>query len=239
MIGRALSVAIRRAGAPAGIRFTERQLYYELCRVLLPVHHLPRSVPFTSVPALPYRSFRTVLARHGEIPGLLPAPRPVAPVGGHTTEPDLFDYGLPRLLVCQDPTIATMLHANDLPMESACPVVSAAELPPDPRLLAMLGRAGDSAIYLLHDADRTGLELVRRLAGMRIGIRIVPIGLRPRQAATLHLPRRRGGAEVAAINPATLLRGVHRMVRGVRRTKAQWSNLRQAKEIGFMTWPPA
>jgi hypothetical protein len=55
MIGRALSVAIERAGAPGGIRFTERQLYFELCRVLMPLGRMPRTVPFTSMALVPQR----------------------------------------------------------------------------------------------------------------------------------------------------------------------------------------
>jgi len=239
MIDRALRVAIERAGAPGGIRFTERQLYFELCRVLLPLGRLPRSVPFTSVAPVPQRVFRDALRRHGETPGLLTTSRRVGPMGGVTTEPDLFDYGLPRLLVCQDPAIADMLHANDLPMESACPVMSMAELPLDPRVLGMLALADESAIYLLHDADRTGLEMPERVRALVSGeVRIVPLGLQPRQAATMHLPRVRGAApELAAINPATLVRGVHRMVRGVRRDRPRWAELRRVKEVGFMTWP--
>jgi hypothetical protein len=235
MIGRALTVAISRAGAPAGIRFTERQLYFELCRVLLPVHRLPRSVPFTTIAPLPYAAFRSALAKYGPVPGLLTTTRPVIPLGSNTSAPDLFDYGLPRLLVCHDPTIANMLHANNLPMESACPVVSIKELPLDPRVLAMLTLAEDAAIYLLHDADRAGLEMPQHVDAPE-GVRVVPLGLRPQQAATLHL-HRRGAAELAAINPAMLLRGVHRMVRGVRRDRVRLADLRRAKDIGFLTWP--
>jgi hypothetical protein len=239
MIDRALRMAIERAGAPGGIRFTERQLYFELCRVLLPLGRVPRSMPFTSTTLVPQRIFRNSLRRYGEIPDLLTTSRRIVPVGDHTTETDLFDYGLPRPLVCQDPTIADMLHANDLPMESACPVVSMAELPLDPRVLGMLALAEDPAIYLLHDADRAGLEMpprVRELVPDQV--RIVALGLRPRQAATMHLPRVRGAApELAAINPAMLIRGVHRMVRGVRRDRPRWADLRRVKEIGFMTWP--
>ncbi len=162
-------------------------------------------------------------------------------MGSHTAEPDLFDYGLPRLLVCQDQAIADMLHANDMPMESACPVVSMQELPLDPRVLGMLALAEDAAIYLLHGADRAGLELPRRVRELVPDeVLIVPLGLRPRQATTMHLPRVRGAApELAAINPAMLLRGVHRMVRGVRRDRPRWADLRRVKEVGFMTWPRA
>jgi hypothetical protein len=258
LLDRALRVAVARAGAPGGLRFTERQLYYELCRVLRPWHRLPRRPAFTVAPPVSYRDFRAALRSPGDVPGLLPASTPPAgAVGRHTPEPDLFDYGLPRLLVCEPAGIADMLRANGLPMESACPVLDAAELPLDSRLGAMLARA-EGTIYLLHDASAAGLSFPSRLAGLTEvppGVRVAAIGLRPRQAAPLHLthgrgPVRRAGVpvggwelgwlargrfvEVAAVNPAVLLRTVHRLVRDVRPTRPQWT---VGREVGFLTWP--
>jgi hypothetical protein len=258
LLDRALRAAVARAGAPGGLRFTERQLYYEVCRVLRPWHRLPRRPAFTVAPPVSYRDFRTALRAHGEVPGLLPAsPAPAGAPGRHTPEPDLFDYGLPRLLVCEPEGIAGMLRANGLPMESACPVLDAGELPLDPRLGAMLAR-GEGTIHVLHDASATGLAFPARLAELTEvppEVRVVAIGLRPRQAAPLHLthgrgPVRRAGVpvdgwefgwlargrfvEVAAVNPAVLLRTVHRLVREVRPIRPQWT---LGREVGFLTWP--
>ncbi|WP_232330501.1 hypothetical protein [Nocardia fusca] len=190
VLGRLLPVAASRAAAPSGIRFTERQLYYGLCRLLTPAPPLPRRVAFTVPAPLSFATFRTALARHGEIPGLLtPAPPRTAPPGAHTPEPDLFDYGLPRLLICESHTVAHMLRANGLPMESATPVLSAAELPLHPGVTAMLAR-GSGDVYVLHEAGAAGLTFPARLpelAGITAGLRVVPLGLRPRQAMGLHL----------------------------------------------------
>jgi hypothetical protein len=246
LVDRALAAAVTRAGEPGGIRFTERQLYYELCRTLQPLHRLPSRVPFTLAPALRYPTFQHALRRHGAVPGLLTTPRELPPPGRHTTEPDLFDYGLPRMLICGDQEIANMLHANDLPMESGCPVFGMADLPLDPRLAGMLATAGDATIYLLHDASPAGLAMPRRvpeLTEIPAGVRVVALGLRPPQAAALHLTRGRGpsGAfvEVAAVRPAVLLRAVHRLVRGVRRPRVWPEGLARARETGFMSWPRA
>ncbi len=259
LLDRALRSAIARAGEPGGLRFTERQLYYELCRVLRPWHRVPRRVPFTVAPPLSYRDFRAAVDRHGPVPGMLAGPPgPAGAAGRHTPEPDLFDYGLPRLLVSEPAGIAGMLRANGLPMESACPVLDAAELPLDPRVARML-TLGEGTLYLLHDASAHGMSLPSRLAELTevpAGVRVVALGLRPRQAAPLHLTRGRGPAgapagvplgdrergwlargrfvEVAAVGPAALLRSVHRLVREVRPVRPQWSTPR---EVGFLTWP--
>ncbi|WP_063042718.1 hypothetical protein [Nocardia pseudovaccinii] len=206
VLDRLLHIAAERAAAPSGIRFTERQLYYELCRVFTPPHRASRRFAFTVPAPLSYATFRTALDRQ-EFPGLLtPTPPRTTRAGLHTPEPDLFDYGLPRLLVCESDAIAQMLRANGLPMESACPVLNASELPLDPGIAEMLARV-DGTIYLLHDASPHGLTFPARLADLTEipeGVRVVPLGLRPRQAGTLHLTHLRGAmssAVAAQIDP--------------------------------------
>ncbi|MGW6727152.1 hypothetical protein ACWF9G_14735 [Nocardia sp. NPDC055029] len=264
VLSRAVRIAARRAGAPGDLRFTERQLYFEVCRVLLPLPRGLRRPTFTVPASVRYPDFRAALAAHGPVPGLLtPEPPRARPAGRHTTEPDLFDYGLPRLLVCESTEIAQMLRANGIPMESACPVVGADELPLDPRVAGMLELVERSAVFLLHDASPHGLtfpDRVRELTPIPDGVRVIPLGLRPRQASTLHathLPvaaphtvdsaldpwerdwlRRGRCVEIAAVRPAALLRTVHRLVREVRirETSTQWNRLRTT---GFLTWPTA
>ncbi|WP_327673498.1 hypothetical protein [Kitasatospora sp. NBC_00458] len=204
----ALTVAAARAGAPGGLRYTERQLYYELCRVLQPLHAGPRRIPYTLAPPVRYGRFATALAaRRDGLPGLLPPLEPgatVAPRARVAAEADLYDYGLPRLLVCQSPEISAMLIANDLHLEAACPVVPASGLPLDPRLTAALARAGGAVVHVLHDASPTGLacfEQVRAEYGTAAGaggadgtagVRVRSMGLVPRHAAALHLTSGRG-----------------------------------------------
>ncbi|WP_280457600.1 hypothetical protein [Nocardia carnea] len=239
---RVLRLAARRAAAPNGLLFTERQLYYEVCRTVLPVHRLPRRLAFTVPPVVSYRAFRAALDRIGEVPGLLGPPRPrPATAGAHTPEPDLFDYGLPRLLICGSAAVAAMLRANGIPMESACPVVSAADLPLAPGITAMLARA-HGTVYVLHDASPAGLVFPERLPALTDipdGVGIVPIGLRPAQTAPLHLTHMSGSraVEVESVNPAVLLRSVHRLVRDVHRTGSPLIDIRRARRTGFLTWP--
>jgi hypothetical protein len=205
------------------------------------------------------------------VPGLLTGPRPPA----LAPPAEVFDYGLPRVLLCQHRDIADMLLANRLHMESACPVFAVDDLPLDDRLPDAV-RRGDGRLYVLHDASLAGLAAVaavRRWAG---DLPATPLGLRPAHAAALHLPRirvpaadsaaaadsvaaadsaaaaslldalepwelrwLRSGrvAEVAAVNPARLLRTVHRLVRNQSRPRRALPRLRRLSEVGFMSWP--
>jgi hypothetical protein len=258
---RALGLAIARAAAPGTIRYTERQLYYELCRVLRPLHAAPRRPGFTVRPPVRYERFTAALDRRDPPPGLLVAG--TAPRRNPDPPAELFDYGFPRLLVCQDAAIAAMLLANELHMESACPVFHLADLPPDPRLTRAL-RAGGATVHVLHDASAAGLAAVARVRQVfaEEGLRVNALGLRPAHAVALHLTavRRPPGnaadpadpadllawerrwlrsgrvAEVASVNPARLLRTVHRLVRGQSRLRSRPS-LRELRAAGFMTWP--
>ncbi|MEV6103997.1 hypothetical protein AB0M28_04660 [Streptomyces sp. NPDC051940] len=264
LLDRLITAAAARAGAPGEIRFTERQLYYAVCRLLRPVperlrRHTGRPAPPLRLPVFS----RALRARTAGVPGLLPEPGlPAGPVPG-PAEPDLYDYGLPRVLVCQDRAIARMLLANHVHLEAACPVLHAA---PDTRLLAALERAEGAVVYVLHDASPAGVGLparVREAVGPVPGVGVVSLGLVPRHAAALGLvagrapagrplpalpaglrPRERDWlaqgrfAEVAALPPDRLLRGVIRLTRGPRppRTSA-WSGFRERRDAGFMTWP--
>ncbi|MGA5194336.1 hypothetical protein [Streptomyces exfoliatus] len=212
--GRAVAVAADRAAAPGGLRFTERQLYYETCRVLSPGAALLGRIPGTPAPVLRLPAFTRALDALGRenVPGLLPPPvAPHLPGTGEPSEPDLYDYGLPRLLICQDRAIAGMLLANHVHLEAACPVLAAPDaLPLDPRLLAALERAGGATVHVLHDASPSGIALparVRAGLGPVPGVRVVSLGLVPRHAAALRLPSGRGpapGPGALADRPAAL-----------------------------------
>ncbi|SCG06635.1 MULTISPECIES: hypothetical protein, partial [unclassified Streptomyces] len=209
LLDRALATAVARAGAPARIRFTERQLYYEMCRVLRPLHTVPRRIPLTPAPPVRYERFEEALRRYGEVPGLLgpvpeartvrAEPQPQRPAPAQPEEPDLYDYGLPRLLVCQSRSVARMLLANDIHLEGACPVLAADGLPLDPRLVAGLGRVDGATVHVLHDASTAGIALTARVradvAGAGgPGVRVASMGLVPRHAAALHLVSPHGPA---------------------------------------------
>lgn len=214
LLDRAIGAAAARAADPGGLRFTERQLYYETCRVLSPAAPLLSRIPGTPPPALRLPSFTRALDARGRetVPGLLPAPAPpagrvdrtdpahLAPNG--PSDPDLYDYGLPRLLLCQDRSIAAMLLANHVHLEAACPVLAAPDaLPLDPLLRAALERAEGATVHVLHDASPDGVRLparVRAALGPVPGVRVSSLGLVPRHAAALRLPSGRGPAPAPA-----------------------------------------
>ncbi|MEV6400486.1 hypothetical protein AB0M39_37865 [Streptomyces sp. NPDC051907] len=252
LLDRAITVAAARAGAPGGIRFTERQLYYETCRVLSPAATLLKRVPRTPAPPLRLPVFTRALDARGResVPGLLPPPPTSPPTRGDgpagASEPDLYAYGLPRILLCQDRSIARMLLANHVHLEAACLVLAVPDaLPLDPRLTAALRRAQGATVHVLHDASPEGVALparVRAALGPVPGVRVASIGLVPRHVAALRLPSGRGPApaaalgpwppalrprevawlaqgrfaEVAAVPPARLVRTVLRLTRGPR-----------------------
>ncbi|APE19697.1 MULTISPECIES: hypothetical protein [Streptomyces] len=224
LTGRAITVAAGRAAEPGGLRFTERQLYYETCRVLSPGSAFLRGrIAGTPAPVLRLPAFTRALDELGResVPGLLPPPvappaRPSRPEGAERSErpePDLYDYGLPRLLLCQSRSIAGMLLANHIHLEAACPVLAADDaLPLDPRMIAALERAGGATVHVLHDASPAGVALparVRATLGPLSGVRVVSLGLVPRHVASLRLPTGRGprpgpaglGALPAALRP--------------------------------------
>ncbi|MFI6724105.1 hypothetical protein [Streptomyces atratus] len=247
----AITGAAARAAGPGGIRFTERQLYYETCRVLSPAATLLTRIPRTPGPPLRLPTFTRALEARGRetVEGLLPpvpsaSPRPAATPD--SSEPDVYAYGLPRLLVCQDRSIARMLLSNHVHLEAACPVLAAVDaLPLAPRLVAALERAEGATVHVLHDASPEGIELparIRAALGRVPGIRVASIGLVPRHAAALRLPTGRGPApapphgpwppalrpqeaawlargrfaQVAAVSPPRLVRTVLRLTRGPR-----------------------
>jgi hypothetical protein len=154
-----------------------------------------------------------------------------------------------------------MLLANRLHMESACPVFALDDLPLDPRLPEAV-RRGEGRVYVLHDASVAGLAAVATAREWAAGLPVTPLGLRPAHAATLHLPRLRTvpagdpgplmdalapweqrwlrsgrAAEVAAVNPARLLRTVHRLVRNQFRPRRTLPRMRRLAAVGFLDWP--
>lgn len=229
---------------------------------------LARLVPSTRPLPLTYVDFldvlRTYCERCGEPPGLLPPAEPLelTPPG---REPDLLDYGLDRLLVCQDADIARMLLANRLHMEAKCAVVALADGVP-PAIATMLERTPGARVSLLHDASCAGLRLAAALHeqfDLPETIQTAAIGLRPTHAQRLHLfakhtpaaetsddvlpsyltpgERRwlRAGwsAEVAALHPVRLLVKTRRILTDNVVSRWQLYNPRRDRTTGFMTWP--
>jgi hypothetical protein len=238
-LDRALITAIQQLTAFPGLHYTERQLYYEVCRILQPVPGLGnqhakwaiavglipslltwavlrrlrwagllagatlgtvaalygmRRVPYTlSLPVM-YTRFAEALDNHcthyGSPVGLLTVKRP-PPLPPETREPDLLDYGVSRLLVCQNSAVVEMLLANDFHIELACPVLTVMEATPLPEpLLTMLSRTPDAHVYFLHDAGAGGVSIIpslRQQMNLPPAISLTAMGLRPTHAKRLHL----------------------------------------------------
>ncbi len=294
------------------LHYTERQLYYELCRTVRPVPGLSTPLalrafalgllpsllflrqpqraaglamadllvvatlrlmhawPATRPVPLPYEAFLATLAtyraRCGEPPGLLP-PAGLLHLAPPGSEPDLLDYGLERVLICQHDDLAHMLLANRFPMEVKCAVLSLSSGLPDP-IRAMLARTPGATVSLLHDASMEGLGLVDSLRDaleIPAAVRVAAIGLRPAHAMQLRLFARRAApppdtgadwpaylspqeklwlgqgwqAELAAIHPLRLLLKLRRILTGNLPPPWRLFDLRRDREIGFMTWPHA
>jgi len=311
-LSRALKTSVEQFTQFDDVIYTERQLYYQVCRTLRPTPglgenqvpkallisalpallflrrprlaaalmiaaalaieglHFVRYLHFTLTPPISCDDFRRELAgyqaEHGLLPGLLSADLSPA-ISLNAFEPDLFDYGLPRLLVCQQAEIAQMLLANDIHMDLSCPILSLAEATPLPApLLAMLVRTPKARLFFLHDASPAGLALVpglRDRLGLPKEIALTAMGLRPIHALRLHLfaahhlplasplstwpaylkkvERRwlQAGwwAETDALHPVHLMRALRRIMLGSAGQRAQKLDLHREREMGFMTWP--
>ncbi len=310
-LSHALEQAIVRLTAAGQPWYTERQLYYEVCRVLRPLphpaiilaggglaasvplllaHHHPRLAsllatgtalttgtcylarwwPATRPVPLEWADFQAALqAYRTQVfnPHRLLSPAPSVPLATAATAPDLFDYGLPHLFVCQHTAIAQMLLANLVHMEARCLILDVTTASPLPATLKqMLTHADAARILVLHDASRSGLALMKGLRqrlDAPAGIPIRSIGLRPIHAQRLHLfaireqissippgiefhglPTREQtwlqhgwSAEIAAVRPAHLLRALRRIIIGAPVPTRTTFNLRRERTIGFMTWP--
>jgi hypothetical protein len=108
-----------------------------------------------------------------------------------SNEPDLHDYGLPRLLICQRAEIAAMLVANFIHLELSCPILALPAASPLPEsLITMLQRVPAAQVYYLHDASLAGLAALPSLRaqfGLPANLPLMALGLRPMQALRLHL----------------------------------------------------
>jgi hypothetical protein len=234
LLDRALAAARARLAA-LGLVATPEQLHYEVCRAVAPLPLPARGPGFLLPRPVPRAAFAAALIRAGG-PDPLPERVPVAAGTGPDT-PDLLDYPLPRVLVCQHERLAAALVANDLHMEGAAAVLGPADgAAPPPALRSALAAAPDPVVFLLHDATPAGLTW---LSGTWTGwapARVQSLGLRPAQARRLHLFRGDTGAEVAAVPPDHLLRVLRRLLSG-RPRRAAAPTLRQRARVGFLSWP--
>lgn len=138
-----------------------------------------------------------------------------------------------RLLICQRDSIAAMLLANDLPVERGAAVLGDSQVAAGlADLLREAVERGATTVYLLHDATAAGTAWRIDVAG-----RVVALGLHPDQARALHYVRGpAGGAELAAVRPAHLLRVLRRVARRCAPARGPTSVWERA-HLGFLSWP--
>ena len=129
-----------------------------------------------------------------DIPNLIETPSLDTPPP-EWLEPDIYDYGFERLLVCDEDLTVDWLVKNGLHTQLNTLVVSERGYPSYlvPRIEHVLASSADLTIYLLHSARPTGRTMVNRIKKVpwlqTDGRRIVDLGLHASELASLKLPR--------------------------------------------------
>jgi len=159
---------------------------------------------------------------------------------GAPPAPDLTAYSFDRALVTNRAETAAMLIANNFHFENNCAILSISGYPEGvfDTVMTMLGRNPELKVFAVHDASIPGCDLIQRLRAEGWfpdpAIRIVDLGLKPRDAIRLRLPILDGmptpvpdalrqalgaedaewlasgkAAELAAMRPAKLMRSIY------------------------------
>ena len=191
-----LAKSIDDVAAPGGLAYTEQQLYYEFCRHLTPrwLRQVRKLLYLTPVPPVSSAQFSAILKayilQHGCPAGLLTA-KTLSPLLMTNSAPDLTSYGLSKIIICQEESIANMLLANYFHMDLSCAVLSLAAATPLPdAICAMMARSMGACVYFLHSANLQALTLIsqlRRSLDLSDGTPLVIVGLRPRQISQMQL----------------------------------------------------
>jgi hypothetical protein len=176
---------------PGGLKYTKKQLFYEVCRLLEPKWRkkVAALLPISLSPRLGYGDFDDLLKSFfragGNLANLLPEDMH-SYIRDESDEPDLFDYGLPRLIVCRNDATATMLINNWVHLEFSCLILPKSRVRPLPDCVcAVLARAEEPTVYLLLNTAEEDYDFFNSFslkAAAPRKSRIERIGLTPRQA---------------------------------------------------------
>lgn len=131
-------------------------------------------------------------------------------------EPDIFDYGVERILIVQRDILVDLLVRNGLHTKERALVISERGYPRYllPHAQELLRRSPELPVFLLHDADAEGLMMRDRLErSPQLPIKghpVIDTGLSPREVGRIGklgplAPARRGNALPADALPYALL----------------------------------
>ncbi len=112
-------------------------------------------------------NFDTLLHRWmqvNEIPKLLVKPQLGAPPAQQWQEPDIFDYGVERILVVEHDILVDLFVKNGFHAEQSCLIISANGYPTylAQRLPELVKKNKNISIFLLHDFSPTGSTVVNK-----------------------------------------------------------------------------
>jgi hypothetical protein len=131
-------------------------------------------------------------------------------------EPDIFDYGVERVLIVQHDLLVDLFVRNGLHTKERALVISEHGYPRYllPHAQKLLQSSPELPVFLLHDADAEGLMMRERLERSRklpiVGHPVIDTGLSPREVGRIRklealAPERRGNALPADALPYALL----------------------------------
>jgi hypothetical protein len=131
-------------------------------------------------------------------------------------EPDIFDYGVERVLIVQHDLLVDLFVRNGLHTKERALVISEHGYPRYllPHAKRLLRHSPELPVFLLHDADAAGLMMRRRLERSHelpiTGHPVIDTGLSPREVGRIRklralAPARRGNALPADALPYALL----------------------------------
>jgi hypothetical protein len=108
---------------------------------------------------------------------------------GASPDPAVTAYSFDRLVVCDRAVTAQILLANQFHFEHNCAVLSIDGYPENvcETVLTMVRRNPDLMVFAFHDASPDGVNLIHRLRTESrwfpdLGVKIIEVGLLPRQA---------------------------------------------------------
>ncbi|MEL6340428.1 MAG: hypothetical protein AAFQ65_11000 [Myxococcota bacterium] len=131
------------------------------------------------------------------------------------SEPDIYDYGVERLLVVERPLLVDLLVKNGLHSEARTLIVSEGGYPSHimNRVPKLFEERPDLPVFILHDATPDGLGMRQRMSESRVWSGVaqnaVDLGVFPDDLKKLGLPALRGNRDgwalpVDTLNPSVL-----------------------------------